>query len=102
MIFAGSSRISTACGALAGGRLDEAGQAADKHPPVLNARDRFGRDEDWIDYHSVLPRDGGDRVRRLPVSRHEPPRRHARLWIARCPRSPNTRCNICSCRPSSD
>jgi hypothetical protein len=20
--------------------------------PVLNARDRFGRDEDWIDYHS--------------------------------------------------
>jgi alkylation response protein AidB-like acyl-CoA dehydrogenase len=39
-------------GALAGGRLDELARAADKHPPVLQARDRFGRDEDWIDYHS--------------------------------------------------
>src|SRR5258708_4890606 len=39
-------------GALAGGRLNELARAADKHPPVLNARDRFGRDEDWIDYHS--------------------------------------------------
>jgi acyl-CoA dehydrogenase len=39
-------------GALAGGRLDELARAADKHPPVLNARDRSGRDEDWIDYHS--------------------------------------------------
>jgi alkylation response protein AidB-like acyl-CoA dehydrogenase len=39
-------------GALAGDRLDELARAADKHPPVLNARDRFGRDEDWIDYHS--------------------------------------------------
>jgi alkylation response protein AidB-like acyl-CoA dehydrogenase len=39
-------------GALAGGRLDELARAADKHPPVLNARDRLGRDEDWIDYHS--------------------------------------------------
>jgi acyl-CoA dehydrogenase len=39
-------------GALAGGRLDELARAADKHPPVLNAGDRFGRDEDWIDYHS--------------------------------------------------
>jgi acyl-CoA dehydrogenase len=39
-------------GALAGGRLDELARIADKHPPVLNARDRFGRDEDWIDYHS--------------------------------------------------
>jgi acyl-CoA dehydrogenase len=38
-------------GALAGGRLDELARVADKHPPVLNARDRFGRDEDWIDYH---------------------------------------------------
>jgi acyl-CoA dehydrogenase len=38
-------------GALAGGRLDELARIADKHPPVLNARDRFGRDEDWIDYH---------------------------------------------------
>src|SRR5471032_2769901 len=39
-------------GALAGGRLDELARAADKHPPVVNPRDRFGRDEDWIDYHS--------------------------------------------------
>jgi acyl-CoA dehydrogenase len=39
-------------GALSGGRLDELARAADKHPPVLNPRDRFGRDEDWIDYHS--------------------------------------------------
>jgi acyl-CoA dehydrogenase len=40
-------------GFLAGGRLDELARLADKHPPVLNARDRFGRDEDWIDYHSA-------------------------------------------------
>src|SRR6202795_3488337 len=39
-------------GELSGGRLDELARIADKHPPVLNARDRFGRDEDWIDYHS--------------------------------------------------
>jgi len=39
-------------GALAGGKLDELARIADKHPPVLQARDRFGRDEDWIDYHS--------------------------------------------------
>jgi alkylation response protein AidB-like acyl-CoA dehydrogenase len=38
-------------GALAGGRLDELARIADKHPPILHARDRFGRDEDWIDYH---------------------------------------------------
>lgn len=38
-------------GALAGGRLDQLADIADKHPPVLQARDRFGRDEDWIDYH---------------------------------------------------
>jgi acyl-CoA dehydrogenase len=39
-------------GELAGGRLDQLARIADKHPPLLNARDRFGRDEDWIDYHS--------------------------------------------------
>jgi acyl-CoA dehydrogenase len=39
-------------GALAGGRLDQLAKVADKHPPVLHPRDRFGRDEDWIDYHS--------------------------------------------------
>jgi acyl-CoA dehydrogenase len=39
-------------GELSGGRLDQLARVADKHPPVLNPRDRFGRDEDWIDYHS--------------------------------------------------
>lgn len=38
-------------GELAGNRLDDLAMTADKHPPVLHARDRFGRDEDWIDYH---------------------------------------------------
>jgi acyl-CoA dehydrogenase len=38
-------------GALAGGRLDELARVADRHPPVLHPRDRFGRDEDWIEYH---------------------------------------------------
>jgi acyl-CoA dehydrogenase len=39
-------------GILAGSRLDELARIADRHPPVLNARDRTGRDEDWIEYHS--------------------------------------------------
>ena len=34
-----------------GGRLDELARIADRHPPVLHARDRFGRDQDWIEYH---------------------------------------------------
>jgi alkylation response protein AidB-like acyl-CoA dehydrogenase len=38
-------------GQLAGGRLDELARIADRHPPVLHARDRFGRDQDWIEYH---------------------------------------------------
>lgn len=38
-------------GALAGGRLDALARTADRHPPVLHARDKFGRDEDWIEYH---------------------------------------------------
>jgi acyl-CoA dehydrogenase len=38
-------------GALAGGRLDELARAADQNGPVLHPRDRFGRDEDWIEYH---------------------------------------------------
>ncbi len=38
-------------GQLAGGRLDELARVADRHPPVLHARDRFGRDLDWIEYH---------------------------------------------------
>ncbi len=38
-------------GRLAGGRLDELARIADRNPPVLHPRDRFGRDEDWIEYH---------------------------------------------------
>ncbi|WP_298376603.1 acyl-CoA dehydrogenase family protein [uncultured Bradyrhizobium sp.] len=38
-------------GELAGGRLDQLARIADKHAPVLNPRDAYGRDEDWIDYH---------------------------------------------------
>ena len=40
-----------ALGALAGGRLDELARTADRHGPVLHPRDKFGRDEDWIEYH---------------------------------------------------
>jgi acyl-CoA dehydrogenase len=39
-------------GMLAGGPLDELARIADRHPPLLSPRDRFGRDEDRIDYHS--------------------------------------------------
>jgi acyl-CoA dehydrogenase len=39
-------------GALAGGKLDELARVADRHPPVVHPRDRFGRDEDFIDYHA--------------------------------------------------
>jgi alkylation response protein AidB-like acyl-CoA dehydrogenase len=39
-------------GIVAGGRLDELATIADRNPPVLHARDRFGRDRDWIEYHS--------------------------------------------------
>jgi alkylation response protein AidB-like acyl-CoA dehydrogenase len=39
-------------GELAGNRLDELARIADQHPPILSPRDRFGRDEDFIDYHS--------------------------------------------------
>ncbi len=38
-------------GKIAGGRLDELARIADRHGPVLHARDRLGRDEDWIEYH---------------------------------------------------
>jgi alkylation response protein AidB-like acyl-CoA dehydrogenase len=38
-------------GALAGGPLDEQAALSDRHPPVLHHRDRFGRDEDWIEFH---------------------------------------------------
>jgi alkylation response protein AidB-like acyl-CoA dehydrogenase len=38
-------------GGLAGGHLDECARLADRHPPVLHHRDRFGRDEPFIEYH---------------------------------------------------
>ena len=38
-------------GALAGGRLDALAREADRHVPRLHARDRLGRDADWIEFH---------------------------------------------------
>src|SRR3984885_11910460 len=38
-------------GGLAGGHLDECARLADRHPPVLHQRDRFGRDSQTIEYH---------------------------------------------------
>jgi alkylation response protein AidB-like acyl-CoA dehydrogenase len=38
-------------GELAGGHLDECARLADRHPPVLHQRDRFGSDSQDIEYH---------------------------------------------------
>jgi acyl-CoA dehydrogenase len=38
-------------GGLAGGHLDECARLADRHPPVLHQRDRFGGDSQTIEYH---------------------------------------------------
>jgi len=38
-------------GALAGDELDRCARLADRHVPILHHRDRFGRDEQWIEYH---------------------------------------------------
>ena len=38
-------------GAMAGGHLDECARLADRHTPILHQRDKFGRDEQWIEYH---------------------------------------------------
>jgi acyl-CoA dehydrogenase len=38
-------------GELAGGRLDYLARIADRHPPKLHPRDRFGRDHEWIEHH---------------------------------------------------
>ena len=38
-------------GELAGSKLDELAMQADKRTPILHHRDRFGRDEDWVEYH---------------------------------------------------
>ena len=38
-------------GVLAGGRLNDLAALADKHPPVLHPRDKYGRDEEWVEHH---------------------------------------------------
>lgn len=38
-------------GALAGGKLDDLAMTADRHPPKLHHRDRYGRDAAWIEHH---------------------------------------------------
>lgn len=38
-------------GEIAGCKLDELAEIADKHPPVLHPRDRFGRERDWVEFH---------------------------------------------------
>ena len=51
-ICAGWSRISIASARWPAAGSTQLARIADKNPPVLHARDRFGRDEDLIDYHS--------------------------------------------------
>ena len=51
-------------GELAGGRLNQLADLADKHPPVLHHRDRFGRDEEWIEVHPAY-----DEIRRIAFAR---------------------------------
>ncbi len=43
----------TRLGELAGATLDDLARIADRRPPILHPRDRFGRDEDWIEYHAA-------------------------------------------------
>ncbi|HET7885890.1 MAG TPA: acyl-CoA dehydrogenase family protein [Bradyrhizobium sp.] len=38
-------------GELAGGRLHDLSEQAERHGPVLHARDGYGRDEEWVEYH---------------------------------------------------
>ena len=38
-------------GEIAGNELDTLAREAERHGPTLHSRDRFGRDEDWIEYH---------------------------------------------------
>ena len=38
-------------GELAGGRLGELSDTAERHPPQLHPRDRYGRDEEWVECH---------------------------------------------------
>lgn len=43
-------------GQMGGGILNELAMTADKHGPVLHHRDRFGRDQDWVEYHPAYRR----------------------------------------------
>lgn len=47
-------------GDLAGGRLNTLADIADKHTPVLHHRDRYGRDDEWIEVHPAY-----DEIRRI-------------------------------------
>jgi alkylation response protein AidB-like acyl-CoA dehydrogenase len=38
-------------GELAGGRLHDLSDQAERHQPVLHPRDAYGRDEEWVEYH---------------------------------------------------
>lgn len=38
-------------GTLAGTELHDLSETAERHPAVLHARDRYGRDEEWIEHH---------------------------------------------------
>ena len=38
-------------GGVAGGRLNDLADLADKHTPVLHSRDKYGRDEEWLEVH---------------------------------------------------
>lgn len=38
-------------GELAGGALNDLAMTADRHPPKLHHRDRYGRDDAWIEHH---------------------------------------------------
>jgi alkylation response protein AidB-like acyl-CoA dehydrogenase len=38
-------------GELAGGRLHDLSDQAERHQPMLHPRDGYGRDEEWIEYH---------------------------------------------------
>jgi acyl-CoA dehydrogenase len=41
----------TELGELAGGRLHDLSDQAERHQPVLHSRDGYGRDEEWVEYH---------------------------------------------------
>ncbi|TCH98339.1 DNA alkylation response protein [Roseococcus sp. SYP-B2431] len=47
-------------GVLAGSRLNDLAHLADRHPPQLHQRDRYGRDEEWIEAHPAY-----DEIRRI-------------------------------------